>query len=180
MKHATDSIENASVELGGKLPPNFQVGASEKGRIYTLKGNATVHKHTYTHGSDLDTQITLSKGVSLCYMSSKTLNPGDTYRIYATNSNNLSVFYVYDSATGRIEKRDNPDRKPAATGDGQVSRKGGSRSSYGPVTCTLENCYLHARKVLPPMMVEVPSGYRWHAAGAVAVIRRAVGDVCPD
>ena len=142
MKHATDSIENASVELGGKLPPNFQVGASEKGRIYTLKGNATVHKkHTYTHGSDLDTQITLSKGVSLCYMPSKTLNPGDTYRIYATNSNNLSVFYVYDSATGRIEKRDNPDRKPAATGDGQVSRQGGSRSSYGPVTCTLEKYY---------------------------------------
>ena len=31
LRHATDSIENASIELGGTLPPNFTVGASPKG-----------------------------------------------------------------------------------------------------------------------------------------------------
>lgn len=36
LKHATDSIENASVELGGKLPPNFMVGASSQGQSHTI------------------------------------------------------------------------------------------------------------------------------------------------
>lgn len=110
VKHASDAIENASVELGGNLPQNFQLGARKDGRTYTLK-NVVVHGRRVSPGSELDTQITLSKDVSLCYNTSGV----GTYQIYATNSNNLSVFYVYDSATGRLEKRSDPKKIPAAT-----------------------------------------------------------------
>ena len=39
LKHATDSIENASVELGGTLPPNFMVAADPKGQKHTIASN---------------------------------------------------------------------------------------------------------------------------------------------
>lgn len=108
LKHATDSIENASVELGGKLPPNFMVGASSQGQSHTIASDV---EPGYNRGVPYtQTQVTLSPGVSLCY--TKT---GNTYRIYTTNSNNLSVYYVYDSAIGQIQKKDNPDKIAAAT-----------------------------------------------------------------
>ena len=108
LKHATDSIENASVELGGKLPPNFMIGASTKGQKQPIASNV---RYSYSSkGTNTDTQVTLSPGVSLCYTTT-----GDTYRIYTTNSNNLSVYYVCDSATGQIQKKDNPDKIAAAS-----------------------------------------------------------------
>ena len=108
LKHATDSIENASVELGGKLPPNFMVAANSEGSAYTIASNV---KRAYSSKTPpkLQTQVTLSPGVSLCYTTT-----GDTYRLYTTNSNNLSVYYVYDSATGQIQQKNNPDKIAAA------------------------------------------------------------------
>ena len=32
LRHATDSIENARIELDGKLPPNFMIGESCQGQ----------------------------------------------------------------------------------------------------------------------------------------------------
>ena len=110
LRHATDSIENASVELNGKLPPNFMIGASTKAQKQTIASNIR-----YSYGAKVintQTQVTLSADVSLCYTTTGT---GNTYRIYTTNSNNLSVYYVYDSATGQIQKKDNPDKIAAAT-----------------------------------------------------------------
>lgn len=108
LRHATDSIENASVELGGKLPPNFMVAATPKGGVHTIASNAKLcYSCKVTH---TQTQVTLSPGVSLCYTAT-----GNTYRLYTTNSNNLSVYYVYDSAIGQIQKKDNPDKKAAAS-----------------------------------------------------------------
>lgn len=109
LRHATDSIENASVELNGKLPPNFMIGAKSKGVVHPI---ASKVKPCYSCKTPpkLQTQVTLSPGVSLCY--TKT---GGTYRLYTTNSNNLSVYYVYDSAIGQIQKEDNPDKLAAAT-----------------------------------------------------------------
>ena len=109
LRHATDSIENARIELDGKLPPNFMVAANSEGSAYTIASNV---KRAYSSKTPpkLQTQVTLSPGVSLCYTTT-----GDTYRVYATNSNNLSVYYVYDSAIGQIQKKDNPDKKAAAT-----------------------------------------------------------------
>lgn len=111
LRHATDSIENASVELNGKLPPNFMIGASTKAQKQTIESNV---KRCYSCKTPpkLQTQVTLSADVSLCYTTTGT---GNTYRIYTTNSNNLSVYYVYDSATGQIQKKDNPDKIAAAT-----------------------------------------------------------------
>lgn len=111
LKHATDSIENASVELGGTLPPNFMIGASTKGQKQPIASNV---KRCYSCKTPpkLQTQVSLSPGVSLCYTTTGTSN---TYRIYTTNSNNLSVYYVYDSATGQVQKKDNPDKIAAAT-----------------------------------------------------------------
>lgn len=116
LRHATDSIENASVELGGTLPPNFMVAANPKGSVHTIAGNV---KHTYsTKVTPTQTQVTLSPGVSMCYATTGT---GNTYRVYTTNSNNLSVYYVYDSATGQIQKKDNPDKIAAASStQGQI------------------------------------------------------------
>ena len=108
LRHATDSIENASVELGGTLPPNFMVAANPKGGVHTIASN--VQGCYRCKVTPTQTQVTLSPGVSLCY--TKT---GDTYRLYTTNSNNLSVYYVYDSAIGQIQKKDNPDKIAAAT-----------------------------------------------------------------
>lgn len=57
LKHATDSIENASVELNGKLPPNFMIGASTKAQKQTIASNI---KYAYgTKVTDTDTSITL-------------------------------------------------------------------------------------------------------------------------
>ena len=108
LRHATDSIENARIELDGKLPPNFMVAANPKGDVRTIASNV---KRCYScKVTPTQTQVTLSPGVSLCYTTT-----GDTYRIYTTNSNNLSVYYVYDSATGQIQKKDNPDKIAAAS-----------------------------------------------------------------
>lgn len=111
LRHATDSIENASVELNGKLPPNFMIGASTRSQKRQIASNV---KRCYSCKTPpkLQTQVTLSSGVSLCYTKTGT---GNTYRIYTTNSNNLSVYYVYDSATGQVLKKDNPDKRAAAT-----------------------------------------------------------------
>lgn len=110
LKHASDAIENASIELGGKLPPNFMIGASAKAQKRPIASNV---KYAYgTTVTDTDTSITLSPGVSLCYTTTGT---GNTYRMYTTNSNNLSVYYVYDSAIGQIQKKDNPDKIAAAS-----------------------------------------------------------------
>ena len=109
LRHATDSIENARIELDGKLPPNFMVAANSEGSAYTIASNV---KRAYSSKTPpkLQTQVTLSPGVSLCYTTT-----GDTYRLYTTNSNNLSVYYVCDSATGQIQKKDNPDKIAAAS-----------------------------------------------------------------
>lgn len=110
LRHATDSIENASVELGGTLPPNFMVAANPKGGVHTIASNV---RHSYSAKvNHTQTQVTLSPGVSLCYATTGT---GNTYRVYTTNSNNLSVYYVYDSATGQIQKKDNPYKIAAAS-----------------------------------------------------------------
>lgn len=110
LRHATDSIENASVELGGTLPPNFMVAANSKGGVHTIASNV---EHCYRcKVPPTQTQVTLSPGVSMCYATTGT---GNTYRIYTTNSNNLSVYYVYDSATGQVQKKDNPHKIAAAT-----------------------------------------------------------------
>ncbi len=75
LKHATDSIENASVELGGTLPPNFMVAANSKGDVRTIASNV---KRCYScKVTPTQTQVTLSPGVSLCYTTT-----GDTYRVY--------------------------------------------------------------------------------------------------
>ena len=110
LRHATDSIENASVELGGTLPPNFMVTANPKGGVHTIASNV---RYSYSAKvNHTQTQVTLSPDVSMCYATTGT---GNTYRIYTTNSNNLSVYYVYDSATGQVLKKDNPRKIAAAT-----------------------------------------------------------------
>lgn len=113
LRHATDSIENASIELDGKLPPNFTVGASPKGSATPIASGVQPCLNCKTP-SPTQTQVTLSPGVSLCYYA-KTGTTGNTYRVYTTNSNNLSVYYVYDSAIGQIQKKDNPDKIAAAS-----------------------------------------------------------------
>ena len=111
LKHAADSIETASVELGGNLPPNFMIGASTRAQKHQIASNV---KPCYSCKTPpkLQTQVTLSSGVSMCYATTGT---GNTYRIYTTNSNNLSVYYVYDSATGQVLKKDNPNKIAAAS-----------------------------------------------------------------
>lgn len=63
VKHASDSIENAIVELGGNLPQNFQLGARKDGHTVPLR-NPVVHGHRVSY-SNLDTQITPSKDVAV-------------------------------------------------------------------------------------------------------------------
>lgn len=139
LRHATDSIENASVELGGTLPPNFMVGANPRGSVYPIARNV---KYGYsTKVTPTQTQVTLSPGVSLCY--TKT---GDTYRVYTTNSNNLSVYYVYDSAIGQIQKKDNPYKIAAATStQGQIQWNPAGNGHGRPWKKTLSKCQLEQR-----------------------------------
>lgn len=78
---------------------------------------------------------------------------GLNYRIYATNSNNLDVYYLCDSMSGTLTQRDNPDRVPASVsyseggfweaGDGPS--KGRYTAPYGVVTyCDIElHCGLY-------------------------------------
>lgn len=145
LKHATDSIENASVELGGTLPPNFMVAAGPKGQKHTIAGNV---KYAYSSKiTPTDTQVTLSPGVSLCYTKTGT---GNTYRIYTTNSNNLSVYYVYDSATGQVLKKDNPDKIAAASGtQEQVKWNPAGNGHRRPWKKTLGRCEIEQRYGAP-------------------------------
>lgn len=138
LKHATDSIENASVELNGKLPPNFMIGASTKAQKRPIASNI---KYAYgTKVTDTDTSITLSPGVSLCYTTTGT---GNTYRMYTTNSNNLSVYYVYDSATGQVQKKDNPDKIAAASSTrGQIQWNPAGNGHRRPWKKTLGKCQI--------------------------------------
>lgn len=110
LKHAADSIENASVELGGTLPPNFMIGAGRTSQKHTIASN--VRRSYGSKVNHTQTDVSLSPGVSMCYATTGT---GNTYRIYTTNSNNLSVYYVYDSATGQVLKKDNPNKIAAAS-----------------------------------------------------------------
>ena len=136
LKHATDSIENASVELGGKLPPNFMIGASTKGQKQPIASNV---RYSYSSkGTNTDTQVSLSPDVSLCYTTTGT---GNTYRIYTTNSNNLSVYYVYDSATGQVQKKDYPDKIAAASStQGQIQWNPAGNGHRRPWKKTLGKC----------------------------------------
>ncbi|NMF02088.1 type II secretion system protein [Bifidobacterium boum] len=139
LRHATDSIENARIELDGKLPPNFMVGANPRGSVYPIASNV---KYAYgTKVTNTQTQVTLSSGVSLCYTTT-----GDTYRIYTTNSNNLSVYYVYDSATGQIQKKDNPDKIAAAsTTQEQIQWNPAGNGHRRPWKKTLSKCAIERR-----------------------------------
>ena len=136
LKHATDSIENASVELGGKLPPNFMIGASSKPQPQPIASNV---RYSYSSkGTNTDTQVSLSPDVSLCYTTTGT---GNTYRIYTTNSNNLSVYYVYDSATGQVQKKDYPDKIAAASStQGQIQWNPAGNGHRRPWKKTLGKC----------------------------------------
>ncbi|WP_288271812.1 prepilin-type N-terminal cleavage/methylation domain-containing protein [uncultured Bifidobacterium sp.] len=140
LRHATDSIENARIELDGKLPPNFMVGANPRGSVYPIASNV---KRTYNSKTPpkLQTQVTLSPGVSLCYTTT-----GDTYRIYTTNGNNLSVYYVYDSATGQVLKKDNPDKIAAAsTTQEQIQWNPAGNGHRRPWKKTLSKCQIEQR-----------------------------------
>ncbi|MGO5318176.1 type II secretion system protein [Bifidobacterium boum] len=134
LRHATDSIENARIELDGKLPPNFMVAANPRGSVYPIASNV---KYAYgTKVTNTQTQVTLSPGVSLCYTTT-----GDTYRLYTTNSNNLSVYYVYDSAIGQIQKKDNPDKIAAAsTTQEQIQWNPAGNRHRRPWKKTLSKC----------------------------------------
>ena len=139
LRHATDSIENARIELDGKLPPNFMVGANPRASVYPIASNV---KYAYgTKVTNTQTQVTLSSGVSLCYTTT-----GDTYRIYTTNSNNLSVYYVYDSATGQVLKKDNPDKIAAAsTTQEQIQWNPAGNGHRRPWKKTLSKCQIEQR-----------------------------------
>lgn len=139
LRHATDSIENARIELDGKLPPNFMVGANPRGSVYPIASNV---KYAYgTKVTNTQTQVTLSSGVSLCYTTT-----GDTYRIYTTNSNNLSVYYVYDSATGQIQQKDNPYKIAAATSTQGQNQWNPAGNGHGrPWKKTLSKCAIERR-----------------------------------
>lgn len=145
LRHATDSIENARIELDGKLPPNFMVAANSEGSAYTIASNV---KRAYSSKTPpkLQTQVTLSPGVSLCYTTT-----GDTYRLYTTNSNNLSVYYVCDSAIGQIQKKDNPGKYAAASSTKeQIQWNPAGTDSHGfmhrrPWKETLSKCEIEQR-----------------------------------
>lgn len=167
VKNASNSIENESIELGGKLPTSFELAADpDAGRTYTLKSYTW---NVSTGNEATQTQITISQDVSLCYTpgtafvdadgnplpfgthtsASGTTN-GLNYRIYATNSNNLDVYYLYDSMSGTLTQRDNPDRVPASVSDSEGGfweasdgpSKGKFTAPYGVVTyCDIELHY---------------------------------------
>lgn len=146
LKHATDSIENASVELGGTLPPNFMIGASTRSQKHPIASDV---KGCYSCKTPpkLQTQVSLSPGVSLCYTTTGTSN---TYRIYTTNSNNLSVYYVYDSATGQVQKKDNPDKIAAAsTTQEQIQWNPAGNGHRRPWKKTLSKCAIEQHYGVP-------------------------------
>lgn len=167
VKNAQIAIETASIDMGGKLPTSFERrarSANEPDHVYTMQsftwGDTSNKK---IDGAD----ITLSNDVALCYTADTTLvdkkgrpttssgravgaSTGLTYRIYATNRNNLDVFYLYDSASGQLTKEDNPARIPAATDDstggyyapGDGPLHGRATKPYGVITsCDIETYY---------------------------------------
>lgn len=78
--------------------------------------------------------------MSLCYTTTGT---GNTYRMYTTNSNNLSVYYVYDSATGQVQKKDNPDKIAAASStQGQIQWNPAGNGHRRPWKKTLGKCQI--------------------------------------
>ena len=138
VKNASSVIETYSSELDGKLPPSFERKASPNGRVYTLK---TFDEEAGTNTTS-DIQLTMSPNISLCYTPGTAfvdkdgntipytpdtqtgdygVYNGQNYRIYATNSNNLDVYYVYDSSTGQLTKEQNPDHIPASSQDTEGS-----------------------------------------------------------
>ncbi|MGN0109427.1 MAG: type II secretion system protein [Bifidobacterium sp.] len=168
-KNAQIAIETASAEMGGRLPASFERRARTANdppeeRVYSLKSFVWGD----TSNKEIGSTVTLFTDVALCYTAGATYtyvdkygNPtkrggsasgvsnGSTYRIYTTNSNNLDVYYLYDSATGSLTQEDNPDRIPASTGDsesGYYARGTGpnkkNRGSYGVITnCDIETHY---------------------------------------
>lgn len=167
VKNAQIAIETASVDMGGKLPASFERKARTAGdppneRVYALKSFTWGD----TSNKEIGSSVTLSPDVALCYTADTTYvdkygNPttkgsaargvsnGMTYRIYATNSNNLDVYYLYDSATGLLTEEDNPDRVPASVGDSEggyyaahTGPKGKMTRPYGVITsCDIETYY---------------------------------------
>lgn len=161
-KNAQIAIETASVDIGGKLPASFERKARTaddppEERVYSLK--SFVWGDTSNKG--IGSQVTLSTDVAMCYTSDTTFldkkgrptkkggmaygaQSGMTYRIYTTNSNDLSVYYVYDSATGSLTKEDNPDRIPASVGDSEGGyynpRSGPSKGRYTHPYGVITNC----------------------------------------
>lgn len=167
-KNASLAIETESAEEGGRLPTSFELAANSRGgRVYTLK--------SFTWGVDTgnkatNSQVTVSQDVSLCYTPGTAFvdkhgnklpfgPPGNegsgvtntlNYRIYATNSNNLDVYYLYDSATGSLTQEDNPDHVPASVSDSEGGywapssgpSKGKYTNPYGVITyCDIELHY---------------------------------------
>lgn len=83
----------------------------------------------------------------MCYTTTGT---GNTYRIYTTNSKNLSVYYVYDSATGQVLKKDNPDKIAAATSTReQVQWSAAGPGHTRPWKNTLKKCQIEQRYGAP-------------------------------
>ncbi|MFC0126014.1 hypothetical protein, partial [Bifidobacterium apri] len=75
---------------------------------------------------------------------------GDTYRVYTTNSNNLSVYYVYDSAIGQIQKKDNPDKIAAASStQGKIQWNPAGSGHRRPWKKTLGKCEIEQRYGAP-------------------------------
>lgn len=145
LRHAADSIENASIELGGRLPPNFMIGANPEGSTHPIASNV---KYSYSSKDiNTETQVSLSPDVSLCYTTT-----GDTYHVYTTNGNNLNVYYVYDSASGQIRMKDNPDRIAAASStQGQIQWNPAGNGHRRPWKKTLGKCALEKRYGAPGM-----------------------------
>lgn len=152
VKNASSTIETYSAELSGRLPPSFERVSSPNGRKYTLK-NFDTEKVTNTTS---DISITISPDVSLCYTPgtafvdkdgnklpystsprddrSAGVHNGLNYRIYATNDNNLDVFYLFDSATGTLSQEKNPDHIPASAQDTEGSVSQTDPTWWDPVT----------------------------------------------
>lgn len=166
-KNAQIAIETASTEMGGRLPASFERKARTANdppeeRVYSLKSFVWGD----TSNKEIGSTVTLSPDVAMCYTADTTLlnkdgkpkkgkeaakgaSNGLTYRIYTTNSNNLDVYYLYDSATGSLTQEDNPDRVPASVEDtesGYYARGTGptnkSKVPYGAITsCEIETHY---------------------------------------
>ena len=134
LKYGNPDRKVGEVHLGGKLPPNFMISANPKGSTHSIASNV---KYSYSSKTiNTETQVSLSPDVSLCYTAT-----GNTYRMYTTNENNLSVYYVYDSATGQIQRKDNPDRIAAASStQNQIQWNPAGNSHRRPWKKTLSKC----------------------------------------